>query len=76
MDTQNKWNAARKVMKEIELRHVSSSPIANNCAYSGKASANATRGNALEANSPAGMKQMLKAVVEVQYTTGTLEVAG
>jgi hypothetical protein len=34
------------------------------------------RGNALESILPFGMKQMLKAVVEVQYTTGTLEVAG
>jgi len=34
------------------------------------------RGNALEAILCFGMKQMLKAVVEVQYTTGTLEVAG
>ena len=34
------------------------------------------QGNALEATLRFGMKQMLKAVVEVQYTTGTLEVAG
>jgi hypothetical protein len=34
------------------------------------------RGNALEAISRIRMKRMLKPVVEVQYTTGTLEVAG
>jgi hypothetical protein len=33
-------------------------------------------GNALEPILCFGMKQMLKAVVELQYTTGTLEVAG
>jgi hypothetical protein len=43
MDTQNKWNAARKVMKEVESPRVSLSPIANLCAYSGTASANATQ---------------------------------
>ncbi len=34
------------------------------------------RVNALEANWPDGMKQTLNAVVEVQYTTERLQVAG
>ena len=43
MDAQNKWSEARKVMKEVESPRVSSSLIANVCAYSGTASANATQ---------------------------------
>ncbi len=42
----------------------------------GESHAMSDAGNALEAILCFGMKQMLKAVVEVQYTTGTLEVAG
>ena len=76
MDAQNKWNAARKVMREVGTHRVSSSPIENVRAYSGRASANATRGNPLEAILRGGMKRMLKDVVEVKYTTDTLEVAG
>jgi hypothetical protein len=77
MDAQNKWSEARKVMKETDSRRVSSSPSANSCVCAEKTRANAlSRGNALESILRFGMKQMLKAVVEVQYTTGTLEVAG
>jgi len=78
MDAQNKWSTARKVMKEIDSRRVSSSPSANFCVGARKARAKAMSdaGNALESILRFGMKQMLKAVVEVQYTTGKLEVAG
>jgi hypothetical protein len=78
MDAQNKWSEARKVMKETDSRRVSSGPSANSCVCARKARTNAMSeaGNALEAILRFGMKQMLKAVVEVQYTTGKLEVAG
>ena len=77
MDEQNKWSEARKVMKETDSRRVSSSPSANSCVCAEKSQCDERRrGNALEAILCFDMKQMLKAVVEVQYTTGTLEVAG
>jgi hypothetical protein len=78
MDAQNEWNGTRKVMKEIESRRVSSSPAANVRACGGDASANATSdaGVTLWKHLRPAMKRMLKAVVEVQYTTGKLEVAG
>jgi hypothetical protein len=78
MDAQNKWSEARKVMKETDSRRVSSSPSVNSCVCAEKTRANAMSdaGNALESILRFGMKQMLKPVVEVQYTTGTLEVAG
>ncbi len=77
MDAQNKWSAARKVMKEMESHRVSSSPVANVCVCAGNARVNERRGsNALESILNVGMKLTLKAVVEVRYTTGRLEVAG
>ena len=78
MDAQNKWSEARKVMKETDSRRVSSSPPANSCVCARKPRANAMSkaGNALEAILRIRMKRMLKPVVEVQYTTDTLEVAG
>jgi hypothetical protein len=78
MDAQNKWTAARKVMKEVESRRVSSSPSANVCSCAGNAKANAMgdAGVTLWKQFARWYETTLKAVVEVQYTTGTLEVAG
>jgi hypothetical protein len=36
MDAQNKWSAARKVMKEIESRRVLSSQLAKVCVCAGQ----------------------------------------
>jgi len=70
------------VMKEAEFGRVSSTAVANLCVCVGNAKFNAMseprtdgRGNALEAISRNGMKRVLKAVVEVQYTTVMLDVA-
>ena len=78
MDAENKWNGTRKVMKEVESRRVSSSSVADVFVSAGNASANATSdaGVTLWKHLRAAMNGMLKAVVEVQYTTGTLVVAG
>jgi hypothetical protein len=78
MDAQNKWSGARKVMKEIEFRRVLSSQLAKVCVCAGQEGQcdERRRGNALEAILRAGMKRTLNAVVEVRYTTGSLEVAG
>src|SRR6266851_5057555 len=57
MDAQNKWSAARKVMKEVESHRVSSSPAANVCVCAGNARANERRGsNALESILNVGVK--------------------
>jgi hypothetical protein len=67
-------------MKKTEPGRVSFTPDGNFLV--GNANLNAmsvtrdSRVNALEAISRAGMKQTLQRVVEVQYTTGRLEVAG
>jgi hypothetical protein len=80
----NEWNGARKVMMEAEFGRVSSRPVGD--APIGNAGRNASvmssekndndKVNALEASSSNAMKQVLKAVVEVQYTTVRLGVAG
>jgi hypothetical protein len=80
MDARNKWNGARKVMKEADFLRVSSRAVAD---FAGGSAACASlrkeiggRVNALEAISHNGMKQTLNAVVEVTYTTGRSEVTG
>jgi hypothetical protein len=79
----NEWNGARKVMMEAEYGRVSSRPIGDALGNVGrKASVMSSeknddaRVNALEASSRNAMKHALKAVVEVQYTTGRFGVAG
>jgi len=64
-------------MREVEIGRVCSSWVASVRAGSARADTmSERRGNALEAISRIRMKRMLKPVVEVRYTTGTLEVAG
>jgi hypothetical protein len=75
----SEWNGARKVMKKGERGRVSSTPaenflVGNANSYAMSATCD-SRVNALEAISRDSMKQLLKRVVEVQYTTG-MEVAG
>jgi hypothetical protein len=79
MDAQNKWSGARKVMKKVEAPRVSSGEKADssisNATRSVKNENRRSRVNALAANRGGSMKRTLNAVVEVQYTTGRLEVA-
>jgi hypothetical protein len=77
MDAQNKWSEARKVMKEVGIGRVSSKEVVTARGRKRESDAMSVgRGNALGAILRIGMKRMLKVVVEVQYTTATLEVAG
>jgi hypothetical protein len=80
----NEWNGARKVMMEVEHGRISSRPVGD--ALNGNAGRNASamssekndddRVNALDASSRNAMKQTLKVVVEVQYTTVRRDDAG
>jgi hypothetical protein len=80
MDARNKWNRARKVMKEADFVRVSSRAVANptngNVSCVSMRKEIGGRVNALDAILHNGMKQTLNAVVEVTYTTGRLEVTG
>jgi len=82
MDARNEWNRARKMIQKFGGARVSSSSsagcalrIAGNTKRKTLREEANGRVNALEANSRDGMKQMLKRVVEVQYTT-VMEVVG
>ena len=79
MDAQNKWSGARKVMKKVEALRVSSGEKVDssisNATRSAKTENRRGRVNALGAKRRGSMKRSLNAVVEVQYTTGRLEVA-
>jgi hypothetical protein len=79
LDAQNEWSGARKVMKKAEALRVLLSPkvdfrIANPNSNSTAENSRAAV-NALDANARGSTKRTLNAVVEVQYTTGILEVA-
>jgi roadblock/LC7 domain-containing protein len=67
-------------MKKTEFSRVSFTPVANflvgNSSYHVMIAAREGTVNPLDAISSDGMKRMLKRVVEVQYTTLMLEVAG
>jgi hypothetical protein len=78
-DAFSEWNGARKVMKKGEHGRVSFTPdqnfLAGNANCHSMSATRDSRVNALDAISRASMKQTLKRVVEVQYTTG-MEVTG
>ncbi len=63
-------------MKEVEVGRVSSNEYERAGRKRECDAMSEGTGNALEAILRICMKRMLKVVVEVQYTTGTLEVAG
>ena len=81
MDARNEWNRARKMIQKFGGARVSSSSVGSALRIAGNTKRKTLREeangrvNALEANSRDGMKQMLKRVVEVQYTT-VMEVVG
>jgi hypothetical protein len=81
MDARNEWNRARKMIQKFGGARVSSSSVGSALCIAGSTKRKTLREeangrvNALEANSRDGMKQMLKPVVEVQYTT-VMEVVG
>ena len=88
MDARNEWNRARKVMQKFGTARVSFSAgtvtessigrvrmmVGNTKRKTIRDEVN-DRVNRLEAISRHGMKQVLKAVVEVQYTTDGLSIA-
>ena len=80
VDVQNEWNRARKVIRKAEFVRVSSSANANLAVGNAKCKTLREivggRVNALGAILRDSMKRMLNAVVEVKYTTVSLEVAG
>ena len=81
MDARNEWNRARKVIEKFGGARVSSSSVGRASRSAGNTKRKTLREeangrvNALEAISGDGMKQMLKRVVEVRYTTVMLDVA-
>ena len=82
MDARNEWNRARKVIEKFGGARVSSSSVGRASRSAGNTKRKTLREeangrvNALEAIPRDGTKQMLKRVVEVQYTTVMLDVAG